>query len=143
MNLELTKEQFKSLLELVFMGNWVANALRTEDLIDKYDDLQRELFSKTPEFGVGEWVEPNGNLTDDFLDRVFPLIDEFTGMSFWEELVEMLARGDVMKRHNAKTWDSIPGERKFEELEEFKSKYLSIFEKQGLDALSLKGQLNL
>ena len=37
MKLELTDRQFRYLLDLVYIGNWVLNATRGDDRIEEYD----------------------------------------------------------------------------------------------------------
>ena len=41
MNIELTEKQFRRLLDLVYVGNWVMNSTRGDDRIREYDDVER------------------------------------------------------------------------------------------------------
>ena len=44
MNINLTKKQFRRLIDLVYIGNWVLNSNRGGDRISDYDDVERKLF---------------------------------------------------------------------------------------------------
>ena len=47
----LTRKQFKALLKVVYLGNWVANAYRTEDMQKEYERIEDYIFSLAPQFG--------------------------------------------------------------------------------------------
>ena len=46
MKLELTKKQYRRLLDMVYIGNWILNSTRGEDRFTDYDDLESLLFSR-------------------------------------------------------------------------------------------------
>ena len=43
MNIELTAKEFRRLLDLVYIGNWVLNSTRGDDRFADYDDLEQDL----------------------------------------------------------------------------------------------------
>ena len=40
MNLELTAKQYRRLLDMVYIGNWVLNSTRGEDRFRDYDEVE-------------------------------------------------------------------------------------------------------
>ena len=46
MNIELTDKEFRRLLDLVYIGNWILNAARGDDRIKDYDDLESKIFAQ-------------------------------------------------------------------------------------------------
>ena len=44
MQIELTSQEFRHLLDLVYIGNWILNSTRGENRFDVYDDLESKLF---------------------------------------------------------------------------------------------------
>ena len=40
MQLELSKKEFRRLLDLVYIGNWILNSTRGDDRIDDYDQVE-------------------------------------------------------------------------------------------------------
>ena len=48
MNIELTAKEFRRLLDLVYIGNWVLNSTRGDDRFADYDDLESKIFALSP-----------------------------------------------------------------------------------------------
>ena len=44
MQIELTKKEFRRLLDLVYIGNWVLNSIRGDDRFADYDQVESKLF---------------------------------------------------------------------------------------------------
>ena len=44
MQIDLTPKEFRQLLDLVYMGNWVLNSNRGDNRFQDYDDLESKLF---------------------------------------------------------------------------------------------------
>ena len=45
MEIKLTEKQFRRLLDLVYIGNWVINSTRENDRIQEYDQVESLIFS--------------------------------------------------------------------------------------------------
>ena len=45
MELHMTEKQFRRLLDLVYIGNWVLNSTRGDDRIKEYDQVESLVFS--------------------------------------------------------------------------------------------------
>ena len=46
MNLELTEKQFRRLLDLVYIGNWILNSTRGDQRFRDYAEVESLLFSR-------------------------------------------------------------------------------------------------
>ena len=57
MNIELTEKQFRRLLDLVYVGNWVMNSTRGDDRIREYDDVESTVFANCLSHGMVPLVE--------------------------------------------------------------------------------------
>ena len=57
MKLELTTKQFRRLLDMVYIGNWILNSTRGEDRFQDYDKVESLLFSKARAEGMGALAE--------------------------------------------------------------------------------------
>ena len=51
MKLELTNKQFRRLLDMAYIGNWILNATRGDDRFRDYDEVESLLFAKAREEG--------------------------------------------------------------------------------------------
>jgi hypothetical protein len=48
MQINLTSKEFRRLLDLVYIGNWVLNSTRGEDRFADYDNLESKIFALCP-----------------------------------------------------------------------------------------------
>lgn len=58
MQIELTKKEFRRLLDLVYIGNWVLNSTRGDNRFDDYDNVESKLFALCPPNGMDALAEP-------------------------------------------------------------------------------------
>ena len=54
MKIELTEQQFRYLLDLVYIGNWVLNSTRDNDRIREYDQVESLIFSHCLHHKMGQ-----------------------------------------------------------------------------------------
>lgn len=57
MKIELTEQQFRYLLDLVYIGNWVINSTRENDRIKEYDQVEALVFSHCLQQKMSKLVE--------------------------------------------------------------------------------------
>ena len=57
MQLELSKKEFRRLLDMVYIGNWILNSTRGEDRFQDYDHVESLLFDKARQEGMGILAE--------------------------------------------------------------------------------------
>ena len=62
MKLELTDRQFRYLLDLVYIGNWVLNSTRGDDRIEEYDQVESAVFSQCPPRECPSWWSSTGEI---------------------------------------------------------------------------------
>ncbi len=57
MQLDLTNKEFRYLLDLIYIGNWVLNSTRGEDRFHIYDQLESKIFAHCRRNGMDTLVE--------------------------------------------------------------------------------------
>ena len=57
MKIELTEQQYRYLLDLVYIGNWVMNSTRESDRIKEYDQVESLVFSHCLDHKMSKLVE--------------------------------------------------------------------------------------
>ena len=133
MNLELTTKQYRRLLDMVYIGNWVLNSTRGDDRFKDYDDVESLLFSKAGEVNMNI-------LAEEYMGEVIPskafveggiheAIIEYENNVFFDILAEDLARRD-MEQENVDQNDTTELMNRMEE-------YMTEFELHGTDHISL------
>ena len=133
MKLELTKKQYRRLLDLAYIGNWILNSTRGEDRIRDYDEVESLLFGKAADEGMGVVAEVyNGEVIPSraFADGgIHEAIEQYEDVVFYEILAEELALRDM---------DGEPLTREnYGELMERIDAYLSEFDEHGTDNISV------
>ncbi len=133
MNIELTDKEFRRLLDMVYIGNWILNSTRGEDRFEDYDVMQEKLFSMCPANGMRSLVQlwrghiyPSQAYED---GGIHEAIADYEDAVFYNILAEELARRDLGLE------DSDPED--FEELTARMEDYLMEFERTGLDSVSV------
>ena len=134
MKLELTTKQFRRLLDMAYIGNWILNSTRGDDRFKDYDDVESLLFAKAREEGMGV-------LAEDWQGEVVPsrafaeggiheAIMEYENNVFFDILAEDLARRDM---------DYAPiSNQNYDELIERMDEYMEEFERNGTDRLQVE-----
>jgi len=131
MDLNLTREQYEKLLELVYLGNWLINAYRTDDYLEDYSDVVSLIFSQAEKAGLedktvkdemGEKYLPSF----DFEESLHDYIGEYDSFCFWEELINRLAEREAIKEFGSRPLDKID----LDEFLEKKNKYLRVYEQE-------------
>lgn len=138
MKLELTKKQYRRLLDMVYIGNWVLNSTRGDDRFKDYDDVESLLFSKSGEEGMAGLSELwRGEVVPSraFVDGgIHEAIMEYENNVFFEILAEDLARRDM---------DDPPviDESNYDELTRRIDGYMAEFEEHGTDNILIDADL--
>ena len=133
MNIELSDKEFRRLLDMVYIGNWILNSTRGDDRFEDYDLIQEKLFAKCPDLGMRA-------LSQTWHGRSFPskayeeggiheAIADYEDAVFYDILAEELARRDLGLE------DSDPED--FSELSARMEDYMDEFEKNGLNTISI------
>lgn len=69
MKIDITKKQYKTLLKLLHLGTWMANAHRTDDRIEEFDEFEQYVLSFFKDFGMDDSVEYDEDLKMFFPDK--------------------------------------------------------------------------
>ena len=133
MKIELTEKQFRRLLDLVYIGNWVLNSTRGDDRIREYDEVESTVFSNCINHGMVPLVESyQGELIPSraFAEGgIHEAIMDYEDTVFYEILAEELARRDM-------EYQPVSNDN-YEELISRMDDYIAEFEAHGTDNISI------
>ena len=134
MELEMSRKQFRRLLDMVYIGNWILNSTRGEDRFADYDEVESLLFQKAREAGMD-------SLTEDWQGTPVPsrafaeggiheAIIDYENNVFFDILAEDLARRDM---------DDVPiDESNYQELNSRIEAYIAEFDAHGTDNIQVE-----
>ena len=134
MELNMTEKQFRRLLDLVYIGNWVLNSTRGDDRIRQYDQVESLIFSYCLSHGMAGLTELyQGELIPSraFAEGgIHEAILAYEDTMFFEILAQELALRDM---------DSdAPTPENYDELRERMDVYLGEFEQHGTDNITVE-----
>ena len=129
MNLELSKKQFRRLLDLVYIGNWILNSTRGQERFADYDEVESLVFARAAIEGMPGLAELyQGEIVPSraFVEGgIHEAIAEYENNVFFDILAEDLARRDM---------DDVPiDESNYAELASRIDAYIAEFEEHGTD----------
>ncbi|HMK48524.1 MAG TPA: hypothetical protein VK435_00595 [Thermodesulfovibrionales bacterium] len=145
MKINFTKDQYENLIKLVYLGNWVINSYRTDNTVDKYDELEQYIFSFFEDFKMDKYIEHDRSVNQYFPTREFEedtdveeYRDEYDNYTFWDELVYRLARRDLIRKYGEATVLAMAPDDLMSKEEEFVEKYEVEFEVNGVENLEIR-----
>ena len=132
MKIEMTEKQFRRLLDLVYIGNWVLNSTRGDDRIEEFDEVESLVFSYCREHGMDALIQRYRGCTlpsKAFAEGgIHEAIMDYEDTVFFEILAEEFARRDM---------ENEGVEPDAEELNQRISEYIAEFELHGTDNITL------
>ena len=134
MQIELTQKELRTLLDMVYIGNWVLNSTRGEDRFPIYDQLESKLFAIARDHGMKvlaqDWegtVVPSQAYAE---GGIHEAIGYYEDNIFYEILAEELSRRDM-------NYPEINDEN-YGEIVSRMEGYMNEFEASGVDRLVLE-----
>lgn len=129
MQIELTNKEFRRLLDLVYIGNWVLNSTRGYDRFADYDNLESKIFAYSPTLSE-PWngtVVPSQAYAEGGIHEAIAYYEDNV---FYEILAEELSRRDMnYPEINEENYDEIMGRMQ---------QYMEVFQISGVDRLVLE-----
>lgn len=105
--LRLTKRQYKALLDLTYLGDWMVNGIRVEPLAP-YEDAAQQVYALAEKAGCGELAGYDPELKKHVVfdeaepgTRLSGFKAAYDEETFWQELVERLSDRDLEREHGA------------------------------------------
>ena len=137
MKLELSKKQFRRLLDLVYIGNWILNSTRGQERFADYDEVESLVFARAAIEGMPGLAELyQGEIVPSraFVEGgIHEAIAEYENNVFFDILAEDLARRDM---------DDVPiDESNYAELTSRIDAYIAEFEEHGTDNLTVDSDI--
>ena len=129
MQIELTNKEFRRLLDLVYIGNWVLNSTRGDDRFADYDNLESKIFAHSPALSV-PWngtIVPSRAYTEGGIHEAIAYYEDNV---FYEILAEELSRRDM-------DYPEI-NEENYDEIITRMQQYMEVFQISGVDRLILE-----
>ena len=129
MHIELSSKEFRRLLDLVYIGNWVLNSTRGNDRFADYDNLESKIFAYSPALSQlwNGTVVPSQAYAEGGIHEAIAYYEDNV---FYEILAEELSRRDMnYPEISEENYDEIVGRMQ---------QYMEVFQISGVDRLVLE-----
>ncbi len=145
MKINFTKREYKVLLEMIYLADWMRHAHEAGLKQDAYRVLAQKILSLAGEFGCEDLVEhcedPNEYMPSQELedaDTVRDCIEEYDDATFWEELITRLARRDVLRKHTKEELLRMTEKERAMLILQVEESYADEFELNGLGRIKIE-----
>ena len=145
MKINLTKKEYRTLVEMIYLSDWVVSAHEIErDNIDKaHVELRKKLLSHYKEMQMEDMIEYSAqdddyyetNDYDQYIHEKF--IDKYNENIFWEELIDKLAVRDVINNIGMEKYLKLDMLERMHKIGNEKEKYGIEFEKHELNRVRI------
>ncbi len=139
MKIDLTPDEFRKVIELAYLGEWMINAQHDPEFQDDAADaaVQRLLGAhQLPDVGRDE---ETGNyfMESEWTERLYDdHILDYDDHIFWDELAERLALRDLARERGIEA-DLVDRDENLQQLRILEERYRQEFEEHGLDQLDI------
>ena len=142
----MTENEYRLLLDFVFMADWVINSHHADARHDAedYDMLVQKLYSFAVDARCGELVHADRETNEytptryyEETTRAMELLEEYDDDTFWDALISRLAERDVYEQVEQDRRDSMGIDEYWERSEPIEEAYYQEFRRHSLDRLRL------
>lgn len=143
MKIDITKKEYRQLLDMVEIAEWVLNSRSTgpSDEAKEYSDIYQKILSYAKDMGYENLVTYDKDLDGYFATAEYEesehmrYIEEFEDDVFWEALPHRLAVRDLVKQFGEQKYEEMGFEERVSKLIELESIYNKELEENGIDNL--------
>ncbi len=148
MKVEISKEEYLELLDMVHIASWVLVFHKTEPdpRIDRYDRITQKLYALAKDMGYAGLINydprskkyrPSKTLEE--TTDTWQLIDEFVDRSFWDELVIRFTERDAARKAGSyEQLDQLSHEERHALEDPIEEKYSKEFDDNGIEHLEIE-----
>lgn len=145
MKIDFSDEQFRTLIEMAYIGNWMINSFRAdEEKVAIFDELERYIFSFAEECDCGEEFDYIEELEGIYptLEKEVELrktIEDYNDYHFWEILTARLAEEEMVKIYGSEQVKGMSDDDYLDKIIDIEDRISSELEKNGLKNVDISG----
>ena len=147
MKINITKKEYRLLLDILYLGEWMLTAHDQEEAPEKkqYQDVVQKFYSYAEEMGYENLIKADKALNKYFetmeyeeSSQVNEIIENYDNATFWDELVSGLALRDAQEIEGNDAFNKMSPEERIQLLYPLEEKYHEAFMANDLANLQIK-----
>jgi hypothetical protein len=141
MNPTFSEQDYRRVMLLAYLGEWVVNAIR-KDPEPAYEDVVSKVFSFAQgttlesliafDENSSQWIPATA-----FEEEAHTLIDQYDDKTFWEELTGRLTERDLIAAHGERALKGMRPDQRTRAASPIAKAYTKEFEEHGLDRIGV------
>ena len=138
---EFSPNQYERLMKLAYCGNLLINSHRDNPL-KQYEEIEQRILRKAKDAGLTKYLDPDEVDGEIFTNRAFEeetdiqrFVEEYDDETFWQELIDRLARRDVIAEYGLPRIEKMSWRERAEKEHPFIQKYEEELSEHGLKHL--------
>ena len=139
MTITLSDEQYRRLVVLTMLGEWMVNATQKEpDANYEYAASQLYSFAKGTPAEKLVSLDPETRMwvpSADSDEEIHALIDDYDDKMFWEDLTTRMAERDLLAERGERAVNGMRPAERVRMIQSYAKPYVDEFEERGLDRL--------
>lgn len=135
MVIDLSAGEFRQLLDMVYIGNWVLNSTRGNDRIEEYDRIESKIFGLCKNTPLSALVESRLGIS--FPSRAFQEGGIQDAIAYYEDGVFFDILSEELSRRDLGYPEMTP--ENYAAMKQRMEKYAAEFDKNGLDGVTVDG----
>jgi hypothetical protein len=149
MKIHLTKKEYRALLDLISIAEWVMNSNKIGDdpRSEPHEQAEKKILSYAKDFGFENLIVYEKKYDKYYQTREYedaetfmPFIEEFEEESFWYKLCSRLAQRDLLQEIGIEKFKGMDPIERITKEDEIAEKYDEEFEKNGLKNLIISSK---
>lgn len=147
MKINITKKEYRLLLDILYLGDWMLTAHDQEEVPEKekYQDVIQKFYSYAEEMGYENLIEADKASNKYYETREYEdtsevneIIEDYNNAAFWEELVPRLAMRDAEETEGNDAIKKMSPEERIKLLLPLEKRYHEEFMANDLTNLKIK-----
>ena len=147
MKINITKKEYRLLLDILYLGEWMLTAHDQEEAPEKkqYQDVVQKFYSYAEEMGYENLIKADKALNKYFetmeyeeSSQVNEIIENYDNATFWDELVSGLALRDAQEIEGNDAFNKMSPDERIQLLYPLEEKYHEEFMANDLANLQIK-----
>lgn len=147
MKINFTKKEYRALVQVLHLGDWILHAHETRDNpeTEPFRSICQKVYSHYKEMGCEDIIERSGGEfygNRKFEDSMHELIDAYDEESFWEELTSRMAIRDAAREVGEERLRSMDSYERMEAIGSKEQIWANEFEEHGITRLVCAGGID-
>ncbi|MDX1902457.1 MAG: hypothetical protein SFW66_10755 [Gammaproteobacteria bacterium] len=144
MKVNITKKEFRLLVEMLYLSDWMMHSHSVDARYKEHEELKKKFLSHYKEMEAEDIIEYSKesddyyevNEYDEYIHNKF--IENYDTETFWDELIDRLAERDVIREIGQEKYLSLEGIERVMKVEEVRERYANEFAMHGLENINVE-----